>query len=462
MSLINDALCDLERRERVDTFKADGLVSLPMQGGRRISKIRVVLGGLALFVCGFFFAKFLFDEQSVVAGAADQIVARPLTNMAPGVAELKNVAIEKEVLVDEAASLTSSTAAVLEESNTQQRVQNVALEAKRQQQAELAEPLGENSTNYIDLARLAFQQLRLTTPQQNNAWYFYQQVLLIDKNNQEAIDGIQAIKRRYVDLFQRSWQRGDQQQATVFAERLSHLLDESEVPIYGEQLRQIQSQAAVHNEPEPSVDTPPATLGFTIAKSKQQQSLDLLQRVQQLMDGGDLLASRVLAEQSVDLNIHQAELVGKRLQIYLRQQDWLALEALLKTQSAQGHEHVYYRAKYLQAMQSDAASLAYLQQHQQQLSEVERALLAQLYQQQMSYPEALAQYRLLVGQNAGSAVYWLGRAVNADRLNLPDEALAAYKKSAELGGHNNDVNQFIHERIVVLQPMAGAKELSQW
>ena len=91
-------------------------------------------------------------------------------------------------------------------------------------------------------------------------------------------------------------------------------------------------------------------------------------------------------------------------------------------------------------------------QNQQQLTEVERALLAQLCQQQLLYPEALEQYRLLVKQNASSAVYWLGRAVNADRLDLHDEALGAYKSSAELGGHNNDVKQFIQQRIAVLQP----------
>ena len=56
------------------------------------------------------------------------------------------------------------------------------------------------SKNYLRQARQALDKYRLTTPDANNAWYYYRRVLEKDPNNTEALAGTRQIANTYADL----------------------------------------------------------------------------------------------------------------------------------------------------------------------------------------------------------------------------------------------------------------------
>ncbi|MFV0478645.1 MAG: ExeA family protein [Parahaliea sp.] len=65
----------------------------------------------------------------------------------------------------------------------------------------------------------ALAAFRLTTPRQNNAWYFYHKVLALDADNTEAKQGLEQIPVRYAILAQSALSRSDLRRARRYIER---------------------------------------------------------------------------------------------------------------------------------------------------------------------------------------------------------------------------------------------------
>lgn len=54
--------------------------------------------------------------------------------------------------------------------------------------------------NYLSQAELALKEFRLTVPQGNNAYFYYQEVLAISPDNQSALEGLVKIANQYANL----------------------------------------------------------------------------------------------------------------------------------------------------------------------------------------------------------------------------------------------------------------------
>lgn len=66
---------------------------------------------------------------------------------------------------------------------------------------------------YLAKAKTALEDYRLTTPQNDNAYYYYQQVLDIDPRNRAASEGIAAVADRYAELAEGALNRFDYSEA---------------------------------------------------------------------------------------------------------------------------------------------------------------------------------------------------------------------------------------------------------
>jgi serine/threonine protein kinase len=73
--------------------------------------------------------------------------------------------------------------------------------------------------NYLLLARQALNELRLTTPEGNNAWYYYNRVLEEDPKNTEALIGTKQIADRYADLATRAFDQLNYSKARGYIKR---------------------------------------------------------------------------------------------------------------------------------------------------------------------------------------------------------------------------------------------------
>jgi serine/threonine protein kinase len=73
--------------------------------------------------------------------------------------------------------------------------------------------------NNLRLAQQALDKYRLTTPEGNNAWYYYRRVLEEDPNNSEALTGKKRIADRYADLAVRAFDQLHYSKARSYIER---------------------------------------------------------------------------------------------------------------------------------------------------------------------------------------------------------------------------------------------------
>jgi serine/threonine protein kinase len=83
----------------------------------------------------------------------------------------------------------------------------------------LSDDVAMRKENNLQLARQAFDELRLTTPEGNNAWYYYRRVLEEDPNNTEALTGTKHIADIYADLAGRAFDRLHYRTARSYIER---------------------------------------------------------------------------------------------------------------------------------------------------------------------------------------------------------------------------------------------------
>ena len=83
----------------------------------------------------------------------------------------------------------------------------------------LTDDLAIQRENDLRLARQALENYRLTTPEGNNAWYYYRRILEEDPDNSEALTGVKRIGDTYADLARREFDQFHYRKARNYLER---------------------------------------------------------------------------------------------------------------------------------------------------------------------------------------------------------------------------------------------------
>jgi tRNA A-37 threonylcarbamoyl transferase component Bud32 len=83
----------------------------------------------------------------------------------------------------------------------------------------LSDDLAVQHENLLRLARQALDDYRLSSPEKNNAFYYYRKVLEEDPNNAEALRGVTRIADRYADLTERERDQFHYRKARTYLER---------------------------------------------------------------------------------------------------------------------------------------------------------------------------------------------------------------------------------------------------
>ncbi len=101
------------------------------------------------------------------------------------------------------------TAKVQAEQEKKQTLLNLAREKEIQQ--------------LLDNAETAMQDMRLTTPKNNNAYYFYQEILQLQKDHPKALKGIDLIIEYYIAFAQKAIEKKRFQRAQQHIQRIQHI-----------------------------------------------------------------------------------------------------------------------------------------------------------------------------------------------------------------------------------------------
>ena len=312
----------------------------------------------------------------------------------------------------------------------------------------------------------------LSTPKKNNAMYFFQQVLAVDKYDVLALQGVNSVQRRYQKLIEVHIERHDWEQAEKMLDRFLTIGgDEKTVKKY----EQLISHNAVTNTKRDAVtenvSNKPTSINtnqssfLSVEKSSQHTQKKIEQeaffRSQQWLQKNQIQKAidelnAVLNEQYY-LTKPSAELL---FDLYLRSEDVEAarmigrhVKNVKKTMlNNTSWDTAYERARIEQVLHGDLAAIEILNSIDiEWLGESSARLYAGLLQMNGDYGLAQNIYRNLLNIYHKNSTYWLGYGVSSDALGQLDNALTGYRKTQRLGGVSSDVQSYVAHRIRVLQ-----------
>ena len=337
----------------------------------------------------------------------------------------------------------------------------------------------EQIDQWLSLARQALARDRLTSPIEDNAYSYYQQVLALDANNTLAQQGLLQIAERYLAMAQRQYQRANVAEADTLIKRALKVAPDYEpLQSFANTLATAIANAST-NPPANSLPYEPAPTQAPTQNSEQQiqpsvaaasaagdRRLDVYPNSewrdqQQHAQAQALWASgqQQLAIEQLDAYVTanpdtspQATLL--LLDFYCQLGDAAAAAQLLQQTQVLAEVDRQYIAARLSLLQGDDAQA--LQQLEQKLElanqhENYRALLGGLYQKLAYYQQAANTYQGLLQTFGDKPAYWLGYALALDALDNRPQALQAYQRLAEQGDLQAEVRDYIEQRIAALR-----------
>jgi MSHA biogenesis protein MshN len=329
----------------------------------------------------------------------------------------------------------------------------------------------------IDQASRAMVLDRLTSPDNDNAFYYYQQLLKLDSKNSIAITGMTKITDRYLQMAEMSIKKNDLAKAEFFIDkaamvtpedtRLTEYRNRSVVQaaqsiLAGdiEEIRSVspdlQSSISVSdpfNQSTNSVqenENPSASLSITpnpeildkqiVTQSNELISQGFKSKAIELLENHILMYPAPASEHYL-------------LDLYYQDKNLTAMQTLLNSNLAiSAVEQIYYRAR-ANILQGDNSSAINLLESNLSLAtsnENYRALLAGLYQREQLYLQATSAYRNLLQGFKPKPAYWLGLALSLDAQNQSPAAIHAYQQVLQFEPLELQVREYAQNRIAQL------------
>ena len=322
----------------------------------------------------------------------------------------------------------------------------------------------------LSKAKLALASLRLTKPVNDNAVYYYQQVLSVEPGNAIALQGMNAVKEKYTYLYERALAENDAVRAQRLLISLNALLEETEKQSYQNLIASIErkysqesKQSELKNIVVNKVSEEESSKGSSlqVQASKAQLEDDILARFDTLRREGNTKGAEQWLTQNLRVNPKLDSVTNTLLDIYLSQSRYReAMEIVLEIDTyREDHAHIY--AESLRALQGEGAALAFLDSLTN-LNLRAQAAYAGLLQKHERYPDAVRAYSRLLAVDQNNGLYWLGIAVSLDKAGESSRALSAYRSAAKFNRKNPDLMRFVENRIKSLSRQKNKLELSQW
>ncbi|MFO1388076.1 tetratricopeptide repeat protein [Cellvibrio sp.] len=437
MSLLNDMLRDLSRQkpvgDGVEAYDNALLETSSLAPRKQPSWVPFVVFFVVIFCIVLMAKRYLSSSQSLTQST----LAHQGTN-----------------ILQEASSVASNNSVV-----TPAVVQANAVNLD-------AASASENQDHINDLlnqAERAISMDRLTVPIEDNAYNYYQKILVLSPNNNQAKEGLDKIASRYMAMAQDQINAGNLQQAQALIQR-ARFVSERYVQAHEISIGEVAAQnlGAVASEKinaEPVISETIKSIpeaeaqSLSVTPNAAWKDEQLAKHAQELAQQGKqtealaLLKSFVAAEQKpilsaallADLYIQQAN--TQAATIVLQKATYLPIDISTKL-----HAQILVQ----QGEESEAISLLEKNIGSAQANESYGALLASLYHKTANYQQSILSYRGLLNHFGEKPAYWLGLALAYDGLGQTKNALQAYKRLGEFPQLQEQVKKYTDQRIAAL------------
>ena len=476
MSLINDALKDLETRQTsVTPGHSTNNVAPEASKGRRLSLFSLSMLMLLTFGLGFWGNSWLSNRSDNLSpvlledASNNGASAKESTEIAFSQAVVTEKTVADEQLVEKSPIETHAikknvgtekiAGKVL--ANTDERTAPGSVPVESANAVLATENTVVDELN--DLAARALLQDRLTRPEQTNAYALYRKVLRIAPQNEVAKAGVEKVKQRYRLLAKSAVMRGDMTLADNLMSRsykvglkIEEVLDEETTVIWREKARQgldsketgnaIAALDSVNNDTSPQAKT------LQVSRSTHSLVEQTLLNAKRLLSEGRTNAAE--KELKAFLNDYpQAEKVQVMLfDLYLDSgRDDKAGELLGQLQEYSAFT-AYMQAKLMYDGNNTetVAQFLQLQPVKDIAFEKQNGFLAALFQKQGHHEEAAELYKTLLQRSKTHSLFWLGLAISSEQIAKPGEALFAYQQAVTLGDLARNIKEYAETRINAL------------
>lgn len=468
MSLINDMLRDLSIKQSEDNRIEATIMELPPAAWEQEkiarffqhSRLPLMLVSLLTFLVVFSVLNFsirLVDTRQVVS------VEKP-----------KEVFVSQEKVI---AGLNDQNA--VNQNTTSSDISASHYDNVVQKQLKVYE--------LIDKASRAMTLDRLTSPESDNAYLYYSQLLVLDAANPVALDGLKKITDRYLQMADQALKKNNLQRANEYLEkarivspnepRLAQVVNADAESLQVTTLEKPQQQARESDVLGTSttelqttttttiktVDSVSVSVPFEQKLLQDQPRLSVtasnedLQRLA-ISEANELIRQGLKTRALENLhNFIQVNLAPETevflLDIYYQDKNISALEQLLASQlNVTNVVRAYYCARLELLKGNQTSAIHYLESQLSAASANEnyRALLAGLYQREGHDLQAISAYRNLLQTFPAKPAYWLGLALSLDANSQTHAATHAYTQLLKMDNLDMQVRDYAQDRITEL------------
>lgn len=319
----------------------------------------------------------------------------------------------------------------------------------------------------IDLASRAMTLDRLTSPENDNAYFYYQELLSLDAQNPIAISGINKIGGRYLQMAETAMQKKDYLKAEFFLDKANLVTpNNSRIAEHrnamDSRLRGNDSVAFIDSSPRDS-DTSLSNENSSNDKNSGKQDLLITPNIefldqQTIKQAQDYIAqgakTKALDLLQQHIQLYPAPISEQYLlDIYYQEKNLSAMQNLLNSNlHISVVDKTYYQARLavLEGDNSTAIGLLESQLANAANNENYRALLAGLYQREQLYAQATTAYRNLLQNFTPKPAYWLGLALALDAQDQIPAATQSYRKVLDFEQIEPEVKEYTLGRIAQL------------
>lgn len=310
-----------------------------------------------------------------------------------------------------------------------------------------------------------FARDRLMSPPGENAFVRYEQVLSIDSDNREALQGIKNIVNRYVYLAESviaknesykvpilvksAYRAGEKYMdvSTIIQQFSSYLpddslfSDESDEP----QAAQVIADEAAHDDDQQGGRQPRDSI-FVADQKVSQAAIALYETNQQA-------ASEKMLQNFTRLSGFWGESNDLLLKIYLSKHQYAKAENLIyESKALDTHQFTEKAARIIMARGDNQGALNMLLAHRPNFSDNKAyyLLLASLQYKAGDFQQSAYWYKQLLNVDYQNPRLWLGLAVSLDSLNQVDDALQAFSYARLYADSESSIENYINERQLAL------------
>lgn len=355
---------------------------------------------------------------------------------------------------------------------------------------EAQDPLAKSRAAQIEklmrLGNLALLKDRLTSPDSDNAFDRYSQVLKLSPDHLEAQAGLDSIAERYVDLADKYWHRGRETRARVLLKRaqlVSPTLASAEalsdkmtkegrqddfqrqqtVTATVGQLKSQKEQSSTQtsnqiSNRESAKEVKALAQGSGVDETSQVEKIqnpefldrESARRAQSLFKAGKNTLAQQQLMSFLDTQKQAPESFVELFNFYLAKADYLKAQSIVNRYPEGQVNSSLYTARIFAAQKRYSEAIDTLAPTINAASDFShRALLASLYNRSGRFSNAAKSYKQLLIDDGERPNYWLGLAVALDGMDDRARALVAFEQAAT-GRHNSEVQAYIEARIDAL------------